>query len=75
MQTASEWADRREVRRIAGLARQTAIVFGGSIAMPTMVRAPDAVPRPDSDDGAFGMSGEARQGEVIEEVDSELPTL
>lgn len=69
VQTASEWADRREVRRIAGLARQTAIIFGGSIAMPTMVRAPDAVPRPDSDDGAFGMWGEARQDDVIEEVE------
>lgn len=53
VQTASEWADRREVKRIAGLARQTAIVFGGSISMPTMLRAPDASPRPRSDDGAF----------------------
>ncbi|MBR8361362.1 ATP-binding protein [Burkholderia vietnamiensis] len=53
VQSASEWADRREVRRIAGLARQTAIVFGGSIAMPTMLRAPDASPKPRSDDGAF----------------------
>ncbi|QGZ62386.1 anti-phage-associated helicase HerA [Paraburkholderia acidisoli] len=53
VQSASEWADRREVRRIAGLARQTAIVFGGSIAMPTMLRAPNASPRPRSDDGAF----------------------
>ncbi|WP_343498729.1 anti-phage-associated helicase HerA [Achromobacter denitrificans] len=53
VQTASEWADRREVRRIAGLARQTAIVFGGSISMPTMLRAPDASPRPRSEDGAF----------------------
>lgn len=58
VQTASEWADRREVRRIAGLARQTAIVFGGSISMPTMLRAPDAEPRPRSDDGAFGSWGE-----------------
>lgn len=64
VQTASEWADRREVRRIAGLARQTAIVFGGSISMPTMLRAPDAVPRPRSDDGAFGTwGGEAPQGD------------
>ncbi len=57
VQTASEWADRREVRRIAGLARQTAIVFGGSISMPTMLRAPEASPRPRSDDGAFGAWG------------------
>jgi hypothetical protein len=60
VQTASEWADRREVRRIAGLARQTAIVFGGSISMPTMLRAPEAVPRPQSDDGAFGTWGAPR---------------
>lgn len=53
VQSASEWADRREVKRIAGLARQTALIFGGSIAMPTMLRAPDASPRPRSDDGAF----------------------
>lgn len=53
IQAASEWADRREVRRIAGLARQTAVVFGGSIAMPTMVRAQTAFPRPRSDDADF----------------------
>ena len=53
VQAASEWADRREVRRIAGLARQTAVVFGGSISMPTMVRAQTAVPQPRSDDAAF----------------------
>ncbi|WP_459618821.1 anti-phage-associated helicase HerA [Bordetella sp. 2513F-2] len=59
VQSASEWADRREVRRIAGLARQTAIVFGGSIAMPTMLRAPNADPLPDSTDGAFARWGQA----------------
>lgn len=57
VQTASEWADRREVRRVAGLARQTAIVFGGSISMPTMLRAPEAVPRPKSGDGNFASWG------------------
>lgn len=61
VQTASEWADRREVQRIAGLARQTAIVFGGSISMPTMLRAPTAVPKPRSDDGAFRNWGVHRQ--------------
>jgi uncharacterized protein len=53
VQAASEWADRREVKRIAGLARQTAIVFGGSIAMPTLVKAATANPTPRSEDGAF----------------------
>ncbi|KGC43796.1 anti-phage-associated helicase HerA [Burkholderia pseudomallei] len=57
IQAASEWADRREVRRIAGLPRQTAIVFGGSVAMPTMVRAPNASPKPRSDDAAFSAWG------------------
>lgn len=71
VQTASEWADRREVRRIAGLARQTAIVFGGSISMPTMLRAPDAVPRPKSDDGNFsswGAAPAAEEGNAADEL-------
>lgn len=53
IQSASEWADRRETRRIAGLPRQTAMVFGGSIAMPTLIRAVDALPTPDSGDADF----------------------
>lgn len=53
IQSASEWADRREIRRIAGLPRQTAIVFGGSIAMPTLIRAADASPTPHSGDADF----------------------
>lgn len=53
IQSASEWADRREVKRIAGLARQTAVVFGGGITMPTMVKAQTASPQPRSDDAAF----------------------
>ena len=51
--SASEWVDRREVKRIAGLARQRAIVFGGSIQMPTLVEAPVADPLPRSEDAAF----------------------
>ncbi|WP_120997732.1 anti-phage-associated helicase HerA [Stutzerimonas urumqiensis] len=53
IQSASEWADRREIRRIAGLPRQTAVVFGGSIAMPTLVRAAEACPTPHSGDADF----------------------
>ena len=53
IQTASEWADRREVKRIAGLARQNAIIFGGSLSMPTLIRAPDVNPKPRSEDAAF----------------------
>lgn len=53
IQTASEWADRREVKRIAGLARQNAIIFGGSLSMPTLIRAPNINPKPRSEDAAF----------------------
>ncbi|WP_417803667.1 anti-phage-associated helicase HerA [Thalassospira lucentensis] len=53
IQSASEWADRRDIKRIAGLPRQTAIAFGGSIQMPTLVRAPTANPLPKSEDANF----------------------
>ena len=53
IQAASEWADRREVKRIAGLARQNAIAFGGSIRMPILLRAPTADPLPNSEDASF----------------------
>lgn len=53
IQTASEWADRREVKRIAGLARQNAIIFGGSLSMPTLIRAANVSPRPSSEDAVF----------------------
>lgn len=53
IQAASEWADRREVKRIAGLARQHAIAFGGSLQMATLMRAKTADPRPRSEDGRF----------------------
>lgn len=53
VQSASEWADRREIRRISSLARQNAVVFGGSLPMPVMIRAADAFPLPRSSDGAF----------------------
>jgi len=71
VQTASEWADRREVRRIAGLARQNAIVFGGSISMPTMLHAPTATPKPRSADGAFGTWGTPSSVRDFGEVDAE----
>jgi hypothetical protein len=53
IQSASEWADRREVKRIAGLARQNAIAFGGSIQMATLIKAATANPVPRSEDGRF----------------------
>ncbi|OSQ32237.1 anti-phage-associated helicase HerA [Thalassospira sp. MCCC 1A03138] len=57
IQSASEWADRRDVKRIAGLPRQTAMVFGGSIQMPTLIRAPVADPLPRSEDANFDSWG------------------
>lgn len=60
IQFASEWADKREVRRIPGLARQTAMAFGGSLQMPTLIRAPTAVPLPRSEDGRFNAWAEIR---------------
>lgn len=53
IQSASEWADKREVRRIAGLARQNALAFGGSLQMATLIKAPTADPLPRSEDGRF----------------------
>lgn len=53
VQSASEWADSRETRRIAGLPRQTAIAFGGSLRMPALLRAPTANPLPRSEDADF----------------------
>lgn len=53
IQFASEWADKREVRRIAGLARQNALVFGGSLKMATLIKAANASPLPRSEDGRF----------------------
>jgi hypothetical protein len=53
IQSASEWADKREVRRIAGLARQNALAFGGSLQMATLIKASTASPLPRSEDGRF----------------------
>jgi len=53
VQSASEWADRREVRRISGLARRNAIAFGGSLLVPALIRTPTADPLPKSDDAPF----------------------
>lgn len=51
--SAGEWADRQDVRRIAGLPRRTAVAFGGGILMPTVFVSQEAVPPPKSADGAF----------------------
>ena len=59
VQSASEWADKRDIRRISGLARQHAIVFGGSVAMPTLICAATARPKPRSEDGQFDKWSEA----------------
>lgn len=50
---AGEWFDRQELDRIAGLPRQQAVIFGGSVAMPVRVVAPRASPVPKSTDPDF----------------------
>ncbi|MFT0851371.1 anti-phage-associated helicase HerA [Achromobacter sp. F4_2707] len=51
--SACEWADKREVSRIAGLPRQHALVMGGTVALPTCIRSKSADPTPASEDGKF----------------------
>ena len=63
IQAASEWADRREVKRIAGLARQHAIAFGGSLQMSALIRAATANPLPRSEDGRFNAWADPLPGE------------
>ncbi len=50
---ATEWADRRDVRRIAGLAKRHAILFGSGITMPTLLHTRTASPPPRSEDPVF----------------------
>jgi hypothetical protein len=50
---ATEWADRRDVRRIAGLAKRNAILFGSGITMPTLLESRTAHPPPRSEDAVF----------------------
>jgi len=51
--TACEWANPQEVKRIAGLPRQHAVLLGGSVSLPTCVLAPTANPRTRSEDAFF----------------------
>jgi hypothetical protein len=51
--SACEWADSRDVKRIAGLPRQHAMILGGSVAMPMVIKSGDADPTPESHDGKF----------------------
>ena len=51
--SACEWADKREVSRIAGLPRQHALVMGGTVAFPTCIRSRSVDPTPKSEDGRF----------------------
>lgn len=51
--SACEWADKREVSRIAGLPRQHALVMGDTVALPTCIKAKNADPTPHSADGEF----------------------
>lgn len=61
IEAASEWADRRDTKRIAGLAKRNAVAFGGSLRMPMLLRSPDANPPPKSADAAFNSWGNAQE--------------
>jgi hypothetical protein len=51
--SASEWVDKLELNRIAGLPRQQALIFGSSIPVPIRVQTPIAEPKPKSHDPDF----------------------
>lgn len=48
-----EWANKREVYKIAGLPRQHAIILGKAVPFPVYVKVPTANPLPNSHDGDF----------------------
>jgi len=50
---ATEWAERRDIRRIAGLAKRNAVLFGSGVAMPTLLESRTATPPPLSADPDF----------------------
>jgi len=51
---AGEWVDRDELRRVAALPRQHAVVFGAGIPLPVRLCSRVADPRPRSHDPDFG---------------------
>jgi len=53
VQASSEWADRRDVKRISGLARQNAVAFGVGLRMPVSLIAPTALLTPKFSDAPF----------------------
>ena len=57
VQFASEWADRMEVRRVSGLSRRNALLFGGNTNMPILIRSKAASPLPKSGDAPFNSWG------------------
>ncbi len=50
---ATEWAERRDIRRIAGLAKRNAVLFGSGVTMPTLLQSKTATPPPLSADPNF----------------------
>lgn len=83
--SASEWVDKAELNRIAGLPRREAVVFGSSIPVPTRVTAPEAKPLPASTDPDFSKwlelplapppSGEDADEKTVSEVPESVPDL
>lgn len=68
VQSASEWADRSEVKRISGLSRRNALLFGGSTSMPILIKTRTANPLPNSEDAAFNDWGVENNIAVDEEA-------
>lgn len=50
---ASEWVDKLELNRIAGLPRQQALIFGSSFSVPIRIQTHNASPTPKSSDPDF----------------------
>ncbi len=55
VRVATEWIDKNEISRIAGLPRQQALIFGAAIPLPVRVVTPIAKPTPRSYDPKFDL--------------------
>lgn len=68
--SASEWVDRQELNRIAGLRRQDLLLFGAGVSLPIRLVAATANPPPRSRDPNFAQWA-ASGGDDTEEIQEE----
>lgn len=73
--SASEWFDRQELDRIAGLPRQQAVILGSGVALPVRVVAPTANPVPKSTDPDFSMWTNPLPTNNVVSVPSQVPHI